>query len=159
MCAEKSMMTMRRPRRTLDGPRGELASHSSIKSGILSSRTSRTRRARRNARMSFVDLLGDAFGRPQRYAPMEPRRACVSKGIRHAPSSRYREIAARRGPGTEGIRSPQMTSDAESARGAEGARPPRPSKNVETQGLRGWNPSSRWPSVRRDALRSLAGTV
>lgn len=56
MCAEASMMTSSRPSRTLEGPSGELLSHSSMKSGIFSNRSSRTRRTSRSARMSFVDL-------------------------------------------------------------------------------------------------------
>lgn len=60
-CAEKAMMTSSRPSLTLEGPNGELSSHSSMKSGILSRRISLTRRTRRSARTSLVDLLYGIF--------------------------------------------------------------------------------------------------
>lgn len=55
-CAENAMMTSNRPSLTLEGPRGELYSHSSMKSGILRRRTNLTSRTSRSARTSFVDL-------------------------------------------------------------------------------------------------------
>lgn len=56
-CAEKAMITSSRPSLTLEGPKGELSSHSSIKSGILSRRISLIRRTRRSMRTSLVDLF------------------------------------------------------------------------------------------------------
>ena len=58
MCAEKAMITSSRPSLALDGPIGELFSHSSMKSGSLSRRINRSSRTRRSERSSFVDLVG-----------------------------------------------------------------------------------------------------
>ena len=51
------MITSSRPSLALDGPIGELFSHSSKKSGSLSKRISLSRRTRRSERSSFVDLV------------------------------------------------------------------------------------------------------
>ena len=58
MCAENAMITSSRPSLALEGPTGELFSHSSMKSGSLSRRINRSRRTRRSERSSFVDLVG-----------------------------------------------------------------------------------------------------
>lgn len=67
MCAEKAIRMSSRPSLTLEGPRGELSSHSSMKSGILSNRINLTRRARRSERTSLVDLLSERvlFNKPK----------------------------------------------------------------------------------------------
>lgn len=72
-CAEKTMITSSRPSLTLEGPRGEFSSHSSMKSGILSRRISLIRRTRRSMRTSLVDLFVRMREKFARYLCPSPR--------------------------------------------------------------------------------------